>query len=304
MERVECSADLLEVKGAKMSSKSSPWITGRDALELSTTAETATSHMAAGTGLYLRSDRSDQQSTTRELAKDVQEPSASLVWGSDDWNGDAVTCESTSAGTVRQKNPTIETTCENRRETQENHADDVIPETHGDAADDITESVKGTDVRKYQVDAEEVDAADVSDKESEDLKRHGEQFIEARKALEIPMEDVEIIRHRELARRSVLEAGLAAANSASRGREFSAWVCREQNASEVRENVNNLDTKALGREVISSYASGYVTIPAIALEKMVAAILVRTINANSEEFKDGCHLKTSEGHEDGSSRYG
>ena len=41
VERVECSADLLEVKGARMSSKSSPWTTGRDVLELLTTAETA-----------------------------------------------------------------------------------------------------------------------------------------------------------------------------------------------------------------------------------------------------------------------
>ena len=30
---------------------------------------------------------------------------------------------------------------------------------------------------------------------------------------------------------------------------------------------------------------------------MVAAILVRTINANSDEFENGCHL--SKGHEDG-----
>ena len=48
--RVECSADLLEVKGARMSSKTSPWTTGRDALELLTTAETATSRRVAGTG--------------------------------------------------------------------------------------------------------------------------------------------------------------------------------------------------------------------------------------------------------------
>ena len=57
VERVECSADLLEVKGAKMSSSSSPWITGRDALKLLTTAEAATSRRAAGTGLHLRSRR-------------------------------------------------------------------------------------------------------------------------------------------------------------------------------------------------------------------------------------------------------
>ena len=94
VERVECSADLLEVKGAKKSSKSSPWITvGRDALELLTTAETAISRRAVGIGLYLRSDRSDQQPTTRELAKDVQELSASSAWGSGEWNGDAVACE-------------------------------------------------------------------------------------------------------------------------------------------------------------------------------------------------------------------
>ena len=84
MECAECPADLLEVKGAKMSSKSSPWITGRDSLELLTTAETATSRRAAVTGLCLRLDRSDQQSTTREFAKDVQELSASLVWASGD----------------------------------------------------------------------------------------------------------------------------------------------------------------------------------------------------------------------------
>ena len=111
MECVECSADLFEVRGARMSSKSSPWIAGRDALELLATAETATSRIAAGTDLYLRSDRSDQQPTTRELAKDVQELSASSAWGSGDWNGGAVTCKSTSAGTVRQRSPTIETSC-------------------------------------------------------------------------------------------------------------------------------------------------------------------------------------------------
>ena len=122
VERVECSADLLEVKGAKMSSKSSPWITGRDALDLLTTAETATSHRAAGTGLYLRSDRSDQQSTTRELAKDVQEPSASLVWGSGDWNGGAVTCESTSAKyCATEKSHDWDELCESTRSAGEPH---------------------------------------------------------------------------------------------------------------------------------------------------------------------------------------
>ena len=97
----------------------------------------------------------------------------------------------------------IETNCANRREAQENRTEDVIPETHEDAADDITKSVKSTDVRKYQADAEEVDAADVSDKESEGLKRRGEQFLEVSKALEIPMKDTETIRERERAREEV-----------------------------------------------------------------------------------------------------
>ena len=138
VERVEYSADLLEVKGVKMSSKPSPWITGRDASELLTTAETATPRRAEGTGLYLRQDRSDQQSTTRELARDVQEPSASSAWGSGDWNGDAVTCRSASAGTVRLRSPTIETSYVGRREARvqlwgENRTDDVNSKAHGDA---------------------------------------------------------------------------------------------------------------------------------------------------------------------------
>ena len=69
VERVECSADLLKVEGARLSSTSSPWTTGRYALELLTAAGTATSRSVAGTGLHPRPDRSDQQSTTRGLAK-------------------------------------------------------------------------------------------------------------------------------------------------------------------------------------------------------------------------------------------
>ena len=57
-------------------------------------------------------------------------------------------------------------------------------------------------------------------------------------------------------------------------------------SSKAKENLNNLDTKALGREVISSCASVYVTIPEIALRGAVAAILVRTTNANSDEFEN------------------
>ena len=109
-----------------------------------------------------------------------------------------MTCKSTSAGAVRQRSPTIETSCADRRQAQENRTDDVIPEAHGDAADDTTENVKGADVREYQVDAGEDDAADVSDKESEGLKRRGEQFLQVRKPLEIPMEDSETIHEREL----------------------------------------------------------------------------------------------------------
>ena len=92
-------------------------------------------------------------------------------------------------------------------------------------------------------------------------------------------------------RRSVWEAEPAAANSAPREREFSAWVSREQDASKAKENLNNLGTKALGREVISSCSSDNVTIPAITLGGVVVAILVPTINANSNEFENGCHLK-------------
>ena len=65
--------------------------------------------------------------------------------------------------------------------------------------------------------------ADVSNKESKGLKRLGEQFLEVRKVLETPMQDTGTARERKLVRRSVLEAELAAANSASREREFSAW---------------------------------------------------------------------------------
>ena len=202
VERVECSADLLEVKGARTSSKSSPWTTGRDALELLTTAEPATSRRVAGTGLHPRPDRSDQQSTTRELAKDVQELSASSAWGSGDWNGDAVTCRTTSACAVRRRSHTIEMRYVGRREARvqlwrENRTDDVSSEAHGGVADDTAENAKGTDVQEYQVGAEEVDVADVSNKESKSLKRRGEQFLDVRKALEMPMQDTGTARARE-----------------------------------------------------------------------------------------------------------
>ena len=144
----------------------------------------------------------------------MQELSASLVWSSGDWNGDAVTCESTSAGTVRQRNPTIETSYADRREAQEDGTDDVIPEAHGDAADDTTENVKDTDVREYHVGAGGVDAADVSDKEVKGLKRRGEQFLEVRKALEIHG------RYLDCPRERTCSCELS-------GRELSAWVSRE-----------------------------------------------------------------------------
>ena len=180
MERVECSADPLGVEGARLSSKPSPWTTGRDALELLTTAETATSRRVAGTGLHLRPVRSDQQSTTRELAQDVQELSMSSAWGSGDWNGDAVTCRSISVGAMRLRSHTIEMRYVDRREARiqiwkENRTDDdVNSEAHGDVADDTAENAKSRGVQEYQVGAEEVDVADVSDKEAEGLKKRGE----------------------------------------------------------------------------------------------------------------------------------
>ena len=53
--------------------------------------------------------------------------------------------------------------------------------------------------------------------------------------------------------------------------------------------------------MISSYASDYVTIPAIALGGVLAEILVRTINANRRRGQGWVSLETSEGHEDGNS---
>ena len=173
----------------------------------------------------------------------------------------------------------------------ENRTDDVSSEAHGVVADDTAENAKGTDVQEYQVGAEEVDVADVSNQESKGLKRRGEQFLEVRKVLETLVQETGTARGRQLVRRSVLEAEPAAANSASRERELSAWVSREQDPSKAKENLNNLDTKALGGEVISSCASRYATIPAITLRGVVVAILVRTINVKSNEFENGCHLK-------------
>ena len=167
----------------------------------------------------------------------------------------------------------------------------MISEAHGDAADDTVEIAKGTADQEYQVGAEEVDVADISNKEPKGLKRRGEQFLEVRKVLETRTQDTGTARERKCVRRSVLESEPAAANSASREREFSARVPWGQGTSKVKENLNNLDTKALGREVTSGCASGYVTIPAITLRGVVVAILVRTINANSNEFENGCHLK-------------
>ena len=123
------------------------------------TAETATSRRVSGTGLHPRPDRSDQQSTTRKLTKDVQELSASSAWGSGDWNGDAVTCRSTSAGAVRLRSHTIEMRYSRK------------------VADYTAENAKGTDAQECQVGAEEVDVADVSNEESKGLKRPGKYFF-------------------------------------------------------------------------------------------------------------------------------
>ena len=212
-----------------MSSKSSPWTTGRDALELLTTAETATSRRVAGTAFHPRPDR------------------------------DVVTCRSISAGAVRLRSHTIKMRYVNRREAKvqlwkENRTNDVNSDAHGDVADDAAEAAKGTGVQEYQVGAEEADVADVSNRESKSLKRRGKQFFDVRKALEMPMQDTGTARERKLVRRSVLEAELAVANSTSREREFSDRVLWEQGTSKAKENLNNLDTKTLGREVISSCA--------------------------------------------------
>ena len=123
----------------------------------------------------------------------------------------------------------------------------MICEAHGDVADDTAETANGTDVQEYQVGAEEVDVADVSNKESKGLKRRGEQFLQVRYVLASPMQDTGTVRKRKLVRRSALEADPAAANSASRDIEFSARVSREQDTSKAKENLNDLDTKALGR---------------------------------------------------------
>ena len=76
----------------------------------------------------------------------MQELSASSAWCSGDWNGDAVTCRSTSAGAVRLRSPTIETSYADRREAQDNRTDDVSSKAHGDVDDDTAENAKGTDV--------------------------------------------------------------------------------------------------------------------------------------------------------------
>ena len=68
-------------------------------------------------------------------------------------------------------------------------------------------------------------------------------------------------------------------------------MSREQDISKAKENLNDLDATALGREVTSSCASGYVTVPVITLRGVVVAILVRTIDAIIDESENGCHLK-------------
>ena len=115
------------------------------------------------------------------------------------------------------------------------------------------------------------------------------------------MQDTGTARERKLAKGSVLEGKPPAANSVSESSDKVPW---EQSTSKTKENLNNLDTKALGREVISSCASGYVTVPAITLRGVVVVILAPTINANSDELENGCHLKRVEDTEDGSSKHG
>ena len=66
------------------------------------------------------------------------------------------------------------------------------------------------------------------------------------------MQDIGTARERKLAKGSVLETKPAAVSSVSRGRESPARVPWEQGTSKAKENLNNVDTKAVGREVISS----------------------------------------------------
>ena len=64
---------------------------------------------------------------------------------------------------------------------------------------------------------EEVDAADVSNKDSKGLKRRGEQYLEVRKALEMPMQDTNSVsRERE----RVLRQGALGAGYIQSEREF------------------------------------------------------------------------------------
>ena len=93
-----------------------------------------------------------------------------------------MTCRSTSAGAVRLRSHTTEVRYVDRREARvqlwkENRTDDVNSEAHGDVADDTAENAKGTDDQEHQVGAEEVEVADVSDKEAEGLKKRGEQLV-------------------------------------------------------------------------------------------------------------------------------
>ena len=81
----------------------------------------------------------------------MQELSASPARCSGDWNGDAVTCRSTSAGAVRLRSHTIEVRYVGRREARVqlwsvNRTDDVSPDAHGDVADDTAENARGTGV--------------------------------------------------------------------------------------------------------------------------------------------------------------
>ena len=111
-------------------------------------------------------------------------------------------------------------------------------EPHGDAADDTAENAKGTADQEYQVGVEEVDAADVSNKEGEGLQKRGKQFLEVRKAPEMPTQDTGTTRERKLAKRSVLERTCSCEFRVTRERESSlpGRGSREQDTSKVKEN--------------------------------------------------------------------
>ena len=138
VKRVKNLAELFVVRGLKPSSRAS--VRGqRGVLETSTAAETVVRREGTKIAFHLEPDRFDLQFATKELAQDVQtpsmlstlrlrrfawylvggadvspflahtdEPGTMLVWADVDWSGDAMTCKSTSDGSLQLENHGIE----------------------------------------------------------------------------------------------------------------------------------------------------------------------------------------------------